>query len=245
MRYSYVRPVAENRAWKLSAAGSSAETAMSAGRRALTPRPSSAVPSMLVVRKSMTCPLACTPASVRPAPITRTASAQTLPIARSSSACTVGAFGCTWNPAYRVPSYDTVAFQCGVLGRGSLLRRLLLRRGRRPLARRPLLGFGLRFGLFFDLLRATPRESDPAARLLLGRLSRGLRALGRALQSGQQLNEHLRRGVADASVDASDARVAGGAVGVARRQVGEELVDEDGILKPRERAPTRRERSVL
>jgi len=47
----------------------------------------------------MTCPVACTPASVRPAPVTLMPSSQTEASARSSSACTVGAFGCTWNPA--------------------------------------------------------------------------------------------------------------------------------------------------
>ena len=66
----------------------------------------------------MTCPLACTPASVRPAPVIRTGSPHITARTRSSSPCTVGAFGWIWNPAYAVPSYATRAFQCFVSDAG-------------------------------------------------------------------------------------------------------------------------------
>src|SRR5258705_9331563 len=114
IRYSYVRPAAENRAWNESSAGSRSEIAMSSGRRALTPLSSSSAPRPLVVRRSMPCPLACPPASVRPAPVIRTGSPQITARTRSSSPCTVGALGWIWNPAYAVPSYATRAFQCFV-----------------------------------------------------------------------------------------------------------------------------------
>jgi len=117
-RYSYVRPVAEKRAWNESSAGSSSEIAMSSGRRALTPLSSSSAPRPLVVRRSMTCPLACTPASVLPAPVIRTGSPHITARTRSISPCTVGAFGWIWNPAYAVPSYATRAFQCFVSDAG-------------------------------------------------------------------------------------------------------------------------------
>jgi hypothetical protein len=91
--------VPENRAWNLSPAGSRPETAMSSERRAFTPLSIVLPSSALAVRKSITCPVACTPASVRPAPMIRTGSAQISASTRSSSPCTVGAFGCTWNPA--------------------------------------------------------------------------------------------------------------------------------------------------
>ena len=52
----------------------------------------------------MTCPIAWTPASVRPAPAMRTGSSQTCVSARSSSPCTVRAPSWIWNPAKAVPS---------------------------------------------------------------------------------------------------------------------------------------------
>src|SRR5688572_4367048 len=58
----------------------------------------------------MTCPVACTPASVRPAPSTR----RTSPSPRRANASsrtpwTVRFPGLTWKPAKSVPSYSTLA----------------------------------------------------------------------------------------------------------------------------------------
>ncbi len=72
---------------------------MSAGRRAFTPLQIVAPSSATLVVKLIVCPVAWTPASVLPAPVTRTASVQRLPSARSSSPWIVGAFGWTWKPA--------------------------------------------------------------------------------------------------------------------------------------------------
>src|SRR5919201_4841542 len=60
-------------------------------------------------QKAMTWPVACTPASVRPAKRTLTRSPVSLLRASSSSPCTVRAFGWTCEPAKAVPSYSTTA----------------------------------------------------------------------------------------------------------------------------------------
>src|SRR5213594_4695529 len=65
-----------------------------------------------VTRTAATCPQACTPASVRPAPRTRTGSRSAVASARSSTSCTVGPPGWTCQPWYAVPSYSTVSRSC-------------------------------------------------------------------------------------------------------------------------------------
>src|ERR1700722_14134992 len=61
------------------------------------------------VSKWMTCPVACTPLSVRPAQIAVTGS----PATKDSAACTASWMEteCSWDcqPAYSVPSYSTMA----------------------------------------------------------------------------------------------------------------------------------------
>src|SRR5207249_5012466 len=61
---------------------------MSFERRALTPLSIASPSSALAVRKSITCPVACTPASVRPAPVIRIGAAQISVSARSISPAT-------------------------------------------------------------------------------------------------------------------------------------------------------------
>jgi hypothetical protein len=46
----------------------------------------------------ITCPVACTPASVRPAAWIRSVSPQKAVIARSIEACTEGCAACAWKP---------------------------------------------------------------------------------------------------------------------------------------------------
>src|SRR5439155_10070579 len=65
-----------------------------------------------LTRTAATCPQACTPASVRPAPRTRTGSRRAVASARSSTSCTVGPPGWTCQPWYAVPSYSTVSRSC-------------------------------------------------------------------------------------------------------------------------------------
>src|SRR3989442_15436194 len=65
-----------------------------------------------LTRTAATCPQACTPASVRPAPRTRTGSRSAVASARSSTSCTVGPPGWTCQPWYAVPSYSTVSLSC-------------------------------------------------------------------------------------------------------------------------------------
>src|SRR3989304_388461 len=60
-------------------------------------------------QKAATWPVACTPASVRPAKRTRVRSPVSLLSASSSSPCTVRAFGWYWEPAKSVPSYSITA----------------------------------------------------------------------------------------------------------------------------------------
>src|SRR5437867_3326182 len=63
-------------------------------------------------RTAATCPQACTPASVRPAPRTRTGSRSAVASARSSTSWTVAPPGWTCQPWYAVPSYSTVSRSC-------------------------------------------------------------------------------------------------------------------------------------
>src|SRR5438552_10360758 len=67
---------------------------------------------MRLTRTAATWPHACTPASVRPAPRTRTGSRSTVESARSSTSCTVGPPAWTCQPWYAVPSYSTVSRSC-------------------------------------------------------------------------------------------------------------------------------------
>ena len=58
--------------------------------------------------KCATCPSACTPASVRPAPRSETVSPQNLAMASVSRPCTDMPAACTCQPTNGVPSYSSV-----------------------------------------------------------------------------------------------------------------------------------------
>src|SRR5207248_7235253 len=81
-----------------------------------------------------TCPRACTPASVLPAPVTRTGEPQSFSIASCSAPCTLGPFGCTCQPTKGAPSYSSVSFKDIPPAAHALLRLVLhnLLRGGRP-----------------------------------------------------------------------------------------------------------------
>src|SRR3990170_1335144 len=79
---------------------------MSLRSRALSPRRKVSRECRLAVTKEATCPLACTPASVRPARDTLIGSSVKLLRARSSESCTVGAFFWYWEPPKAVPWYS-------------------------------------------------------------------------------------------------------------------------------------------
>src|SRR5262249_24047950 len=98
---------------KESSAGCTSRTAMSSGKSAFTlcsnrRRSTSGCESATAA----TCPRACTPASVRPAPRTRTGARRTTLNARSSSPWTVGPPGWSCPPRKRVPSYSTTSRSC-------------------------------------------------------------------------------------------------------------------------------------
>src|SRR5262249_3170274 len=57
-----------------------------------------------------TCAIACTPASVRPAPPISTWRLKKSSAALRNSPVTVRAFDCSCHPLYRVPSYSRVSF---------------------------------------------------------------------------------------------------------------------------------------
>ena len=61
--------------------------------------------------REATCPRAWTPASVLPAPVTRTGEPQSFSIASCRTPCTLGPFGCTCQPTNGAPSYSSVSFK--------------------------------------------------------------------------------------------------------------------------------------
>src|SRR5438552_12917418 len=63
----------------------------------------------LAISQWATCASACTPASVRPAPLTRTSSPQIALTACSSAPCTVGALSWICQPENGVPSYSMMS----------------------------------------------------------------------------------------------------------------------------------------
>src|SRR2546428_4082612 len=105
------------RAWRRGSKASSttaiSRTATSSGVRALRllrRRPRSE--GTRVTFTAATWPQACTPASVRPAPRTRTGSRSAVAGARWSTSCSVGPPGWTCQSWYAVPSYSTVSRSC-------------------------------------------------------------------------------------------------------------------------------------
>ena len=71
---------------------------MSFGRSAFIPRTYAFTGSGRTSEKDTTWPRACTPASVRPAAVTRRGPSCSVASARSISACTEGPFGWTCHP---------------------------------------------------------------------------------------------------------------------------------------------------
>ena len=69
--YRYTLATACRRGSKPSGASYTATTAMFSGRWAFRPAWTRSVGSVLSVSKAATCPMACTPASVLPAPLSR------------------------------------------------------------------------------------------------------------------------------------------------------------------------------
>src|SRR5262245_58058575 len=100
---------------------------MSGGSSAAIPRPISSTGRPSGQLNAITCPVACTPASVRPAPSTRIRRPPLkVESADSSSPWTVRLPGCTWNPAKSVPSYSTRArYRTGPPSRATCLRTVL------------------------------------------------------------------------------------------------------------------------
>src|SRR5438128_6621121 len=110
-----------------------------------------------------------------------------------------------------------------------------------PLLRRGLLS--LRRGLALLALGPSAAQREAAARLLGGR---GLVGLFFVLRlGGDELEEHERRRIADAVAQADAPQIARAAIGVAGREVGEYLVDDDRLRQPRERATARGKGAVL
>lgn len=105
--YRYQRLIACRRGSNRKGTSAAERRLISRGRRALVPRKNVSIACALAVTNAATCPLACTPASVRPARATLIGSFVKLLRACSSEPCTVGAFGWYCEPPYPVPSYST------------------------------------------------------------------------------------------------------------------------------------------
>ena len=85
-------------------------TPIGCGRRcALRPSRKRPGTKCLAMSQCATCPSACTPASVRPAPWTRTRSPQIALTASSSAPCTEAPLSCSCQPQNGAPSYSMMS----------------------------------------------------------------------------------------------------------------------------------------
>src|SRR5262249_28285878 len=106
---------AEKRASKSAATTCADSTATGCGRRcALTASRTVSVSHALARSTCATWPVACTPASVRPAPCTATVSPQNAAIAAVSTPCTDSPLSCICPPTNGAPSYSITSLSRGM-----------------------------------------------------------------------------------------------------------------------------------